>query len=111
MDTEYQSTPIQNAYREARRVAGKQAVYETLREHGAASGMLEDVPPRQLEKCLVALRRLANGGDVAPATKQAAAFADVRRQAYGERKPAPAVTRLDPTDIYARWNSVRIERD
>lgn len=95
-----QSTPIQQAYRTARRKAGKAAVHAVLVAHGAASGVLEDVPAVRRDACLRALQKLARDG-----SDNAGSNANLHKQAYGER-PKPPRT-IDEAAIWNRWNSAK----
>ena len=98
-------TPLEQAFRQARRVAGKVAVHKCLVAHGAKSGLLPDVPAARHDACLRALRKLANGGGVDSGTKAEAAFADLHKKAYGERPTPPRA--IDEAAIYERWNRVK----
>jgi hypothetical protein len=101
-----EGSPLQKAFRDARRVAGKAAVHRVLVAHGAAGGVLEDVPAARRGSCLMALQKLAASDD----GDETDAFAGIRAKAYGERQTPP--TTIDADAIYARWNaSVRPNED
>lgn len=98
------STPIQIAYRAARRAVGGREVQKCLAAHGSTTGVLSDVPQSRRPACLTALKLLA-AGDKRPPTD--AAFAAVRAKAYGAKPAAPPVKSFDElaASAYQRFNN------
>ncbi|MEH2504977.1 hypothetical protein V1290_003788 [Bradyrhizobium sp. AZCC 1578] len=114
--TEFESTPLQKTYREARRVAGKHATQMVLVANGATTGHLPDVPPANRAKCQRDLQKLIDGASAGTDAKRVDhggdSFAAIRERAYGTRERPKAATKLDPVAIYDRWNNPPpVERD
>ncbi|UPJ50243.1 hypothetical protein IVB30_02065 [Bradyrhizobium sp. 200] len=74
--------------------------------NGARSGFLPEVPPANLAKCMAALQKLIDGESAGTDAKRVDDdFSEIREKAYGTRERPKTPQRLDPREIYARWNN------
>lgn len=101
---EYQSTELQQVYREARRLAGKHATTQVLIANGARNGHLPNVPQANRAKCQRDLQKLIDGEKGTDAAR-VDELDPIRERVYGERLKPKAVKTLDAVGIYRRWNS------
>jgi hypothetical protein len=98
--------------------------------HGAVNGLADDVPADRADACANAMNRIMSGGAFTMAQLNSAmaaaasdepesqddVFAGIRAKAF--RKPADdadadapkPVAKLDPVEIFARWNRARAKR-